>query len=220
MGCGGDVDEFGVGYTVGEQGDAVVGTGDGEEVQVRTGDEVAQLWVPRTMCGLATTSAQLLVIVVVVERDDVARSCPGVHVGQLLLLCSALSPLTFSSITFSNSASMRDTAHVRVVVGVGSVSERVLVVWLVNGGCSGMEPRAAAGSQGGVGCRETVTRGAVDCGVEPCAAAGGRDGMGHRETAMQGWWHAHVHLGMYGGCVVAVGTAWGVRARRSAGMKG
>ncbi|KAF8573925.1 hypothetical protein K439DRAFT_1552535 [Ramaria rubella] len=67
MGCGGDVDEFGVGYTVGEQGGAVVGTGDGEEVQ-------------------------LLVIVVVMEHDDVAHSCPGVRGGDGSVLLATFFP--------------------------------------------------------------------------------------------------------------------------------
>ncbi|KAF8572632.1 hypothetical protein K439DRAFT_1643473 [Ramaria rubella] len=156
------------------------------------------------------TSAQLLVVVVIVECDNYMWGGGGILLmttSLLLLLCSALSPLTFSSIAFSNSASTCDTAHVWVMIGIGGASKRVRAyLW--------------CGSQMAGGGFLWGSTGPVDSGVEPRAAAGSRGGVGCHEMMTRGWWCARVCLGMYGGCVVAVGTAWGVKARRSTGMKG
>ncbi|KAF8585476.1 hypothetical protein K439DRAFT_1632626 [Ramaria rubella] len=107
-------------------------------VQVRTVDKAVLLWVPRMMCALARALVQSFVVVIVAFHDDVAPSFPGICVGEravfssqqlhdllLLLFPSPLSLLVFSLHPFSNPALARETARVRVVVGVGGTSERV-----------------------------------------------------------------------------------------------
>ncbi|KAF8573348.1 hypothetical protein K439DRAFT_1625141 [Ramaria rubella] len=132
----------------------------------------------------------------------------------LLLLCSALSPLMFSSIAFSNSASTCDTACVWVVVGVSGTSER----WVPPGVHWGLW---------------IVVWNPVRLQVVEVAWGVARWRRRHRGLWIVVWNPVRLQVvemawgvarrqhggggmrpGVYGGCTVAVSTAWGVRVRR------